>query len=173
MSTAYADLLARKRLAAPVYGRTIDKGDIHPLLFPFQRDITAWAIRKGRAAIFADTGLGKTFMQLEWARLIGERTLIVAPLSVARQTQREAEKIGVEVTYSRDGRPAGALTVTNYEMVEHFDPADYGAVVLDESSILKALDGRCSRRRRTGWPAPPRPPRTTSPRSAITPSSSV
>jgi hypothetical protein len=85
-------------------------------------------------------------MQVEWARLIGERTLIVAPLSVARQTVREAAKLGVEVTYRRSGAGEDGITITNYEMVEHFDPAQYGAVVLDESSILKALDGKTRRR---------------------------
>ena len=67
--------------------------NVHPILFDFQKDITVWAVKKGRAAIFLDTGLGKTFIQLEWARLMGERTLIIAPLSVARQTVREAKKI--------------------------------------------------------------------------------
>ena len=75
--------------------------DIHPALFPFQRDLVAWAVRKGRAALFADTGLGKTRMQVEWARLVGVPTMIVAPLSVARQTVREAQKIGVDVRYVR------------------------------------------------------------------------
>ena len=144
--TDYAAFLRSKQHTVPSNGPVVDPGDVHPFLFPFQRDLTRWAVRKGRAALFADTGLGKTFMQLEWARLIGERTLIVAPLSVARQTIREAHKIGLEPVYSRDGKPAGAITVTNYEMVEHFDPADFPAVVLDESSILKALDGKTRRR---------------------------
>jgi DNA modification methylase len=142
----YAEFLQSKRHTVPSNGPVIESGEVHPLLFPFQRDLVRWAVRKGRAALFADTGLGKTFMQLEWARLIGERTLIVAPLSVARQTVREAHRIGLEPVYSRDGKPAGPITITNYEMVEHFDPADFGAVVLDESSILKALDGKTRRR---------------------------
>jgi superfamily II DNA or RNA helicase len=143
--TPYAEFLATKRAIVQPVGRPVRNGDIHPLLFPFQRDLTRWAVRKGRAALFADTGLGKTLMQLEWARLIGERTLIIAPLSVARQTVREAAKIGLTVTYTR-GDPVDGIAITNYEMVEHFDPADYGAVVLDESSILKALDGKTRRR---------------------------
>lgn len=141
--TDYASFLDSKRLKVHAVGPTID-GEPHPMLFPFQRDLVRWAVRKGRAALFADTGLGKTFMQLEWARLIGERALIVAPLSVARQTIREAAKLGLEVTYSRDGT-VHPLTITNYEMVPHFDPADFGAVVLDESSILKSLDGKTRR----------------------------
>lgn len=142
----YAEFLAGKRRVAGANGPVVDVGDIHPTLFPFQRDLVRWAVRKGRAALFADTGLGKTFMQLEWARLIGERALIVAPLSVARQTIREASKLGLDVVYARDGKPAGPLTITNYEMVDGFDPDDFGAVVLDESSILKSLDGKTRRR---------------------------
>lgn len=141
----YAAFLASKRLVVGSQGPKVEPGAVHPMLFPFQRDLVAWAVRKGRAALFADTGLGKTFMQLEWARLIGERTLIVAPLSVARQTTREAEKLGLRVHYSR-GDLFDGISITNYEMVEHFDPTDYGAVVLDESSILKALEGKTRRR---------------------------
>ena len=146
IATDYGTFLATKRPIVTAIGPK-DPGDVHPILFPFQRDLVRWAVRKGRAALFADTGLGKTFMQLEWARLIGApRTLIVAPLSVARQTIREGQKIGIEVTYSRDGRAQGGMTITNYEMLEHFDPAEFGAVVLDESSILKALDGKTRKR---------------------------
>lgn len=139
MSTYDAFLASKRRIVQSV-GPT-DPGEVHPILFPFQRDLVRWAVRKGRAALFADTGLGKTFMQLEWARLTGERTLILAPLSVARQTAREAAKLGIQVHYTR-GALLDGISITNYEMVEHFDPANYGAVVLDESSILKALDGK-------------------------------
>jgi len=131
------------------HGKDVDESDIHPLLFPFQRDVTRWAIRKGRAAIFLDTGLGKTFCQLEWARLLGENTLIIAPLSVARQTVREARKIDLNVRYVRgqgDIEPGHKLWITNYEMIGHFDFTQFGAVVLDESSILKAIGGKTRRR---------------------------
>jgi DNA modification methylase len=141
----YTDFLESKRLMVGATGPQIEPGEVNPILFPFQRDLVTWAVRKGRAALFADTGLGKTFMQLEWARLIGQRTLIVAPLSVARQTAREASKLGLAVHYTR-GDLFDGISITNYEMVEHFDPKDYGAVVLDESSILKALDGKTRRR---------------------------
>lgn len=141
----YEAFLDSKRLLVKTAGPAVEPGAVHPMLFPFQRDLVAWAVRKGRAALFADTGLGKTFMQLEWARLIGERTLIVAPLSVARQTAREAVKLGLAVHYTR-GDLFDGISITNYEMVEHFDPANYGAVVLDESSILKALEGKTRRR---------------------------
>jgi DNA modification methylase len=142
----YADFLANKRIIAPTIGHDIDATDVHPALFPFQRDLVAWAARKGRAALFADTGLGKTRMQVEWARLIGERTLIVAPLSVARQTVKEAARIGIDVRYVRQPEPGAGIFITNYELIEHFDAGEYGAVVLDESSILKALDGKTRQR---------------------------
>jgi DNA modification methylase len=139
----YLDFLSTKQLVVRPVGRAVDAGSIHPMLFPFQRDLTTWAVRKGRCAIFADTGLGKTFMQVEWARIIGETTLIVAPLSVARQTVREAAKIGVDVHYTRSGDDVtDGLNITNYEMLDKFQADRFGAVVLDESSILKSLDGK-------------------------------
>lgn len=140
---AYAAFLETKKSRHVATGHEIADSDIHPMLFPFQRDLVRWSIRKGRAAIFADTGLGKTLMQLEWARLTGQPTLIVAPLSVARQTIREGAKIGLKIDYARQ-QPLTpqALTITNYEMVDHFDPSAFGAVVLDESSILKSFDGK-------------------------------
>lgn len=145
----YHEFLKTKQIKYKATGLEIEPGMIHSLLFPFQRDLTQWAIRKGRGAIFADTGLGKTFMQLEWARLIGKKTLIVAPLSVARQTVREAKKIDVQVHYVREQSQADALPgnlfITNYEMVKKFKPIKWGAIVLDESSILKSLDGKTRR----------------------------
>lgn len=138
----YQDFLKSKRLIVPSVGKEIEPDDVNPTLFPFQRDLVKWACRKGRCAIFADTGLGKTRMQLEWARLMDVKTLILAPLSVAVQTVREGKAIGVEVVYSRDGTAPGQITITNYEMIEHFSAADFEAVVLDESSILKALNGK-------------------------------
>ncbi len=125
-------------------GHDVEPEEISLALFPFQRDLVRWSLRKGRAAIFATTGLGKTRMQLEWARLTGKRTLILAPLAVARQTVREGALIGVSVTYARcqaDAAPTG-ITITNYEMLHAFDPGAFGAVVLDESSILKNFEGK-------------------------------
>lgn len=139
----YQQFLNTKKIVYGTYGKSIAKDSINPILFPFQRDLTYWALKKGRCAIFADTGLGKTFMQLEWARLIGENTLIVAPLSVARQTANEGKKINVTVNYARSQEQVKpGITITNYEMIEHFDPSFFGAVVLDESSILKSIDGK-------------------------------
>ena len=139
---AYQDFLASKRVIVPANGPEVSASDIHPMLFDFQRDVTRWSIRKGRAADFLDTGLGKTFCQVEWARLVcaGPR-LIVAPLSVARQTIKEASRLGVTVVYSRDGS-VWPFTITNYEMLDQFQASKFEAVVLDESSILKSLNGK-------------------------------
>lgn len=117
--------------------------ELNSALFPFQHDICSWALKRGRAAIFADCGMGKTPMQLSWAEKIPGDVLILAPLAVAKQTVAEGVKFGIEVTYARqqsESRPG--ITITNYEMLQHFDPAKYAGVVLDESSILKAYDGK-------------------------------
>jgi hypothetical protein len=114
-------------------------------LFPYQRAIVEWSLRKGRAAIFADCGLGKTPMQLVWAenvkRKTGKPVLIGTPLAVNAQTIREAAKFGIDAARSTDGKVAAGITVTNYERLHLFDPADYSAMVCDESSILKNYDG--------------------------------
>jgi hypothetical protein len=140
----YADFLARKAQDAPIYGQYVTRDDVHPRLHDWQREIVAWAVRTGRAAIWADTGLGKTLMQVEWARLSGDTVLIVAPLAVCTQTVRESATVGVQAAYVRD--PAHmtgpGVYVTNYEMVERFDADLFDAVVLDEASILKQSDGK-------------------------------
>jgi superfamily II DNA or RNA helicase len=150
---SYADFLAGKQRKARHVGPVVHPDDAHPLLHQWQREIVAWAVRTGRAAIFADCGLGKTFMQLEWARLIADTTLVVAPLSVARQTVREARKIDIEVRYVRnpDDIDSPGIWITNYEMAEHFDPTVFGAVVLDESSILKNHVGATRNRLIQQW----------------------
>lgn len=135
----YSKFLASKRSVSTTVGIEVELDDIHPMLFPFQRTLVQWALRKGRCAIFADTGLGKTLISIECARLAGQRTLILAPLSVARQTVNEARKIGIDVHYTRSGNDLQQINITNYEMLEHFNPADFGMVILDESSILKSM----------------------------------
>jgi len=142
--TGYNDFLATKTIVAAAAGRNVDPATLPPDLFGFQRDLVSWALRKGRAAIFADTGLGKTAMQLAWASLAADRALVLAPLAVAHQTIAEGAKFGVAVTYARrqDEAPAAGITITNYERLEAFDPAAFGAVVLDESSILKSFEGK-------------------------------
>ncbi len=138
-------------------GRTIDTSDVHSLLHPWQARTVQWAVAKGRAAIWWDCGLGKTLAQLEWARLSGERALIMAPLSVARQTVREANKIGGEITYVRHEHEAvgPGIFVTNYEMTEAFDPMAWDAVVFDESSIVKHHTSQTRNRLCKDWAAVP------------------
>ncbi len=139
----YSDFLKSKALIVANAGIPVELSAIHPTLFPFQRTLVQWALRKGRSAIFSDCGTGKTFMQLEWARLTGQRTLILAPLAVAQQTEREAKQIGLDVRYVRSqAQVQTQISVTNYEMLSHFDASQFGAVVLDESSILKSVDGK-------------------------------
>ena len=137
----YTDFLSKKRRV--VDQRGIQVSSLPPMLFDWQAAITRWALKKGRAAIFADCGLGKTFMQVAWAQALGVRTIIVAPLCVAEQTVGEARRLGVDVRYARNEVEAiGAqIVITNYERIDDFHMDGYQAVVLDESSILKAFDG--------------------------------
>lgn len=146
--TTYTDFLQAKAEHHWQHGPDVHPSQTHPILHPWQRDVTSWAAKTGRAAVFADCGLGKTFVQLEWARLVADRTLILAPLSVARQTVREAKTLDLDVTYVRSAAelPAKGLAITNYEMAEQVGADWPGAVVLDESSILKAVDGKTRRR---------------------------
>jgi hypothetical protein len=144
----YEAFLASK-LALPVptgFERDVELG---AYLFPFQAHIVRWALRKGRAAIFAGTGLGKSRMQLEWARHVSCEAgpvLVFAPLAVAQQTVREATRLGIEATYARDQSEATApIVITNYERLDRFDVERFGGVVLDESSILKSFTGRTKR----------------------------
>lgn len=120
----------------------IEPGPVHPMLFDWQAQIVQWALRKGQCAIFADCGMGKTLMQIEWARQIGSRVLIVAPLSVAEQTIEEAKRIDVDIRYCSRPEDADGIWITNYQKLHHFIGAEYDAIVLDESSILKSLDGK-------------------------------
>jgi hypothetical protein len=138
---SYSKFLASKDAIAASVGIAEPVFDASHL-FPFQRDLVRWALRRGRAALFADTGLGKTRMQLTWAdavaRATGGKVLMLAPLAVASQTVREGATIGIEVTYARSqAGVTGAIAIANYEMLQHFDPCEFVAVVLDESSCLK------------------------------------
>ena len=138
---SYHDFIASKMSDAPPVG-IVGSPKLHRSLRPFQRDIVRWALRRGRAAIFAGTGLGKTRMQVEWARVVRDhergRVLILAPLAVAAQTAAEAAAVGVEVVVARDGSEIGdGITVTNYDRLHRFDPSKFAAVVLDESSCIK------------------------------------
>jgi hypothetical protein len=114
-------------------------------LFGFQAALVDWALRKGRAAIFADCGLGKTIQQLVWADNVVRHTnrpvLILTPLAVSHQTLAEAGKFGIEASRSRDGRHKGGIVITNYERLDYFDAQEFVGCVCDESSILKNFDG--------------------------------
>ena len=141
----YSEFLASKRETAGSYGFNPD--DVNPMLYDFQKDIVKWACRKGRAAIFADCGMGKTPMQLEWAQQVinhhGGIVLVLAPLAVSSQTVREGYKFGIDVNKARtkdDLKPG--INITNYEMLSHFDDVEFSGVVLDESSILKNYSGK-------------------------------
>lgn len=141
---SYTDFLARKAQMAG--GDGFDPAWLPDWLFPFQRSLVQWAARQGRAALFADCGLGKGPTQLVWAENVRRRTgkpvLVVAPLAVSFQTEQEAEKFGIEAATSRDGSLPAGITITNYERLERFDPARLGGVVCDESSAIKAFDGK-------------------------------
>lgn len=143
----YQEFLKSKVFEGTNNGFHIDANKIHPKLFDFQRDIVQWAIKKGKAAIFADVGLGKTIMMCEWSRQIDKHTLIVAPLSVAQQTVAEAKKLlDMDIQYVRSQKQIDFDTckyyITNYEMVDKFDESLFDAVILDESSILKNQTGK-------------------------------
>lgn len=138
----YAEFLEKKKIFDNPTGLTVVPS-LNPMLFEFQRDIVKWALKRGRAAIWADCGLGKGPMALEWAKHVPGRVLIVAPLAVSHQFKREAEKFGVEVCVAKTPDQAeGRIIITNYERVELFDASEFTGVVLDESSILKAHDGK-------------------------------
>lgn len=147
----YGDFLRRK-FPAP-YALGFDPGPIEQGgLFDYQRAIVRWAVRQGRAAIFAGTGLGKTAMQAAWAEQVRRFTLrpvlILAPLAVAPQTVREGEKFGIKIRHVREHKDilGPGIYVTNYEALHKFRPEMFGGVCLDESSILKAFTGATKRK---------------------------
>jgi hypothetical protein len=141
---SYAEFLARKMQGE--HGQGLPYARPLPALFDFQNALVEWSLSQGRAAIFADCGLGKTPMQLAWADNVhahtGKPVLVITPLAVAAQTTAEAAKFGYDAAVSRDGSRPAPITVTNYERVEHFNSDDFGGVVCDESSAIKAFDGQ-------------------------------
>jgi hypothetical protein len=143
MDDSYQDFLDQKLHTGAAHG--FEPIWMPPQLFDFQVALVTWAVQKGRAAIFADCGLGKTAMQLTWAenvaRYSGKPVLILAPLAVAPQTIREGEKFGIQCCRSIDGTVSDRIVITNYERLEHFNPSNFAGVVCDESSILKSFDG--------------------------------
>jgi hypothetical protein len=145
--SGYRSFLESKRVSAPEAGFRVEREALNPKLFGFQKTLVRWALERGRAALFCETGLGKTPMQLEWARRVSDGTggdvLILAPLAVAHQTAREGRKFGIGVTVCREAadlRPG--INVTNYDRLDRFDPAAFVGVVLDESSALKGFGSK-------------------------------
>jgi hypothetical protein len=144
--TTYAEFLARKARRDPDTGLA-QHPDLPAALFDHQRDIVAWALRRGRAAIFAQTGLGKSLMELAWGgaihRATGGNVLLITPLAVAAQMVREAHKFGLQAQQcASQAEVQPGITVTNYAKLHHFDLSQFSGVILDESSILKAFDGK-------------------------------
>jgi hypothetical protein len=142
----YFDYLRRKAIVDPTTG-IAEPGAMNPALFAYQADIVRWALRRGRAAIFAGTGLGKTLMELCWASDVAAHTgnpvLILTPLAVAPQFVAEAEKFGLNCARaSGQADVSSGVYVTNYAKLDRFDLSAFGGIVLDESSILKAYDGK-------------------------------
>ena len=143
----YEEFLEKKKVTAISSGFEKPKEKMNVNLFDWQKDIVYWALKKGRAALFEDCGLGKTIQELEWAQSVSDYTskpvLILAPLAVSEQTRREGEKFGYIVHVARDqGEVQSGINITNYEILEHFDVSVFGGVVLDESSILKNFTGK-------------------------------
>ena len=145
----YSEFLNNKKFILESSGFEIDRSQLNPNLFDFQKDIVRWALAKGRAAIFASCGLGKTLMQLEWAYRICEhvgksaKVLIFAPLAVSAQTVREGEKFGIKVNICESQADVkSGINITNYEKLDKFVANEFVGVVLDESSILKSFTGK-------------------------------
>lgn len=146
----YHAFLARKAILDPPTGMT-NIPELPAVMFPFQRDITSWALRRGRAALFAGTGLGKSLMELSWANAViretGKPILHLAPLAVSAQMVREAAKFGISARQvKQQSECAVDDNITNYQKLEHFDLSQFGGVILDESSILKNVDGHYRKR---------------------------
>lgn len=144
MIDTYEEFLTSKRIVATVTGFEVEPQDIHPKLYDFQADIVRWSLRHGKSAVFADCGLGKSFIQLEWARHVLKHgpVLIVAPLSVARQTVNEGRKLDLDVRYVKSPIDiTDGIFITNYERLPDFIGRDLAGIVCDESSILKSIDG--------------------------------
>lgn len=143
----YKDFLKTKEVQSINAGLDVKTDELNDSLFDFQKDIVVWALKKGRAAVFSDCGTGKTAMQLDFARIVceqtGKKSLIVAPLSVVKQTQKEGRKFGIDTTVCRTQRDVrDGINITNYEMLSHFDADAFECVVLDESSILKSFTSK-------------------------------
>ena len=144
---SYDDFIKSKYIKHQDSGFDIELDQLNPALFDFQKHIVQKALKKGRYAIFADCGLGKTIMQLEWANQVNKHTnkpvLILCPLAVAKQTIQEGKKFGIEVTLlDVNTGPKNGISIINYEQLKNIDCTIYSGIVLDESSILKNFTGK-------------------------------
>lgn len=142
----YEEFIKSKQVKHENTGFSVSKAELNKYAFDWQKDVILWALLKGKACLFLDTGLGKTICQLDWADKVckhtGGKVLVVAYLTVAQQTAREAEKFEIPVTLCRTQADVrDGINITNYEMLEHFDSEEFVGVVLDESSILKNYMG--------------------------------
>ena len=139
----YQEFLKAKQKMIVDSGKEVDDTEINPHLFDYQHDIVKWALKKGKSAVFAGTGLGKTRIQLAWADLVGGRVLIFAPLAVACQTVQEGKEIGIEVNLCKENADVkDGINITNYDRMERYDLSQFDGIVLDESSILKSQTGK-------------------------------
>lgn len=143
----YKEFIESKKKQLKPTGIDIDVTEINPMLFDFQKELVQLALKKGRFALFVDTGLGKTFMQLEYARILHKkqdvRTLILAPLAVSYQTVREGKKLDIDVNHCRSQKDVkNGINITNYDMLEHFEADKFDCIILDESGILKNYSGK-------------------------------
>lgn len=143
----YRRFLESKKIIVKSSGFDLDKNKLNPKLFEWQKDVVYWALKKGKAALFEGCGLGKTPQQLEWGNQVYKRTggnvLLLAPLAVSKQTKREGIKFGIDTHICRTQADVKqGINITNYEMLDHFDPDKFRGIVLDESSILKSFSGK-------------------------------
>lgn len=143
----YQDFLQSKAIEHRASGFDVSIKDLNPMLFDWQKVLDQWGLKKGRAALFEDCGLGKTPQQLEWSKFVcietGGDVLILAPLAVSKQTRREGVKFGIEVNVCKeqsDIKPG--INIANYERLHRFNPSHFSGIVLDESSILKNFAGK-------------------------------
>ncbi len=146
----YHAAIAAKRIAFQDYGFD-EAPDLNPAMFPHQTAVTKFALEKGRSALFLDTGLGKSLCALDWGRCVVERSnlpvLMLAPLAVSGQHEREAGKFNIDAKAIRDPSEmtGSRVYITNYERLDRFDPAEFGGVILDESSIIKSFNGKTAK----------------------------
>ena len=140
----YDDFLYKKSQIGGMHG--FDPIFMPSMAFDFQKSLIEWAVKKGRGATFADCGLGKSLIELSFAQNIVQKTngnvLLLTPIAVGAQMEKESEKFGIEAKRSRDGKIKGKITITNYEQLHHFDANDFEGIVCDESSILKSFNGK-------------------------------